>query len=137
MHTPAYATVVLVLLSAALFATTPLNAQKNCSKGIPCGNSCISALKVCRIGSPAAAPVPRYDPQPTSTRPAYVAPVPVTSATPVAATPGIVQWIGQPHGRVYYRASCQAAKELPEPIYFSTAVAAEQLGYRRSQVPAC
>lgn len=28
-----------------------LEAQRNCRKGIPCGNSCISRDKVCRIGS--------------------------------------------------------------------------------------
>ena len=132
MHTPAYASVVLVLLGASLFATAPLHAQKNCRKGIPCGRSCISASKVCRIGSPAAEPVPRYDPPPT-----YVAPEAVTPATAVAVSAQLDQWIGQPHGRVYYRASCQAAKELPEPIYFRTAADAEHLGYRRSLVPGC
>lgn len=136
MHTPAYATAVLVFLGASLLATAPLHAQKNCRKGIPCGRSCISASKICRIGSPTAEPVPRYDPPP-SARPTYVAPEAVTPATPVAVSPRLDPWTGQAHGRVYYRASCQAAKELPEPIYFRTAADAEQLGYRRSQVPTC
>jgi hypothetical protein len=137
MHISRYAAGVLVLLGATLFTTAPLNAQKNCHKGIPCGNSCISASKVCRIGSPAAEPMPRYDPPSGNTHPTYVAPTAVISATPVAASAELDQWSGQPHGRVYYRASCQAAKELPEPIYFRTAADAERLGYRRSQVPTC
>jgi hypothetical protein len=136
MRTPTYATVGLVLLGAALFTAAPLHAQKNCRKGIPCGNSCISASKVCRIGSPAAEPMPRYDPAPAA-RPAYVAPAPASRATTVAASAELNQWIGQSHGRVYYRATCQAAKELPEPIFFSIAADAERLGYRRSQVPSC
>jgi hypothetical protein len=46
-------------------------------------------------------------------------------------------WLGQAHGRVYYQASCQAARELPEPIYFESEEQARQLGYSRSEVPGC
>ena len=126
----------LILASVlALGVSVPAEAQKNCRKGIPCGNSCISASKVCRIGNPAAEPMPQYDPPAAPARPSYVAPAPIT-ATPVAAG-GATLWLGQPHGKVYYRASCTAAKELPEPIYFRTAADAEHLGYRRSLVPGC
>lgn len=41
--------IVLVSLFI-LFASSTANA-KNCKKGIPCGNSCISATKTCRIGT--------------------------------------------------------------------------------------
>lgn len=41
--------VCLVALSPLLFLSEAL--AKNCKKGIPCGNSCISANKVCRIGT--------------------------------------------------------------------------------------
>lgn len=133
MRTPAYATIALVVLGAVLLAPTRLEAQKNCQKGIPCGNSCISAAKTCRIGTPTTQPVPRDDPP--ASQPDYVEPTTATPAIPVAATAH--QWVGQPHGRTYYLASCQAAKELPEPIYFSTTADAERLGYRRSRVPTC
>jgi hypothetical protein len=46
-------------------------------------------------------------------------------------------WLGQPHGRVYYRASCQAARELPEPIYFESEEEAQLSGYQPSLVPGC
>jgi beta-barrel assembly-enhancing protease len=46
-------------------------------------------------------------------------------------------WLGQPHGRVYYRATCQAARELPEPIYFESEEEAQLMGYQPSQVPGC
>lgn len=42
-------------------------AQPNCRKGIPCGNSCISASKVCRIGSPNPA-APTTSPPTTPTQ---------------------------------------------------------------------
>lgn len=113
--------------------TGQLEAQRNCKKGIPCGNSCISASKVCRIGSREPAPEPM---------PAYVAPSnePEAKYAAPAASPAPLNapiWLGQPHGRVYYLASCQAAKELPEPIYFSSEAQAQQMGYKRSRVPGC
>jgi hypothetical protein len=46
-------------------------------------------------------------------------------------------WLGQPHGRVYYWATCQAAQELPEPIYFKSEEDAQRVGYRRSYVEGC
>lgn len=42
--------IALSVLVIALFATSA-EAQKRCVKGIPCGNSCISASKTCRIGT--------------------------------------------------------------------------------------
>lgn len=113
---------VIVCLYLLLMLPATVEAQKNCTKGIPCGNTCISASKVCRIGSTRTAPTPTY-----------VVPVAITAAA--ADEPD--KWLTQAHGRVYYRASCQAAKELPEPIYFKSQAEAIQLGYRRSQVPGC
>jgi hypothetical protein len=39
------------ILLFATFGVAPLHAQKNCTKGIPCGNTCISRDKVCHVGS--------------------------------------------------------------------------------------
>ena len=49
---------MLRLLVVAFLALLPaqLFAQKQCHKGIPCGNSCISAAKTCHVGTIAAAP---------------------------------------------------------------------------------
>ena len=38
-------------------------AQRNCKKGIPCGNSCISSSRICRIGS---RPAPPSEPEPSA-----------------------------------------------------------------------
>ena len=46
-------------------------------------------------------------------------------------------WLALPAGEFYYRASCQAAKELPNPVHFWKADDAEEHGLRRSQVPGC
>jgi hypothetical protein len=46
-------------LALSLLALSSAAAQKHCTKGIPCGNSCISASNVCHIGtSPPAASAP-------------------------------------------------------------------------------
>lgn len=37
---------------------SPASAQRQCKKGIPCGNSCIAANRTCRVGTPAAASAP-------------------------------------------------------------------------------
>jgi hypothetical protein len=114
--------VLLVLLPLMVTLHRQAEGQKHCRKGIPCGNSCISASKVCHIGGGETAPPQQ--------------PVRPSEATPVAP-PEAERWLAQAHGRVYYRASCQAAKELPEPIYFKSEGEAIRLGYRRSQVPGC
>ena len=41
----------LLTLVLGLLLAVPAEAQKNCTKGIPCGNTCISASKVCRVGT--------------------------------------------------------------------------------------
>ena len=110
-----------------LIVTLPvsLEAQKNCKKGKPCGNSCISVDKVCRIES--------------SPTPAYVAPQSVAPAGSRAVpAENTKDWLALFNTKVYYKASCQAARELPGPYhYFSTEAEAQQVGYRRSQVPGC
>jgi hypothetical protein len=59
---------------ALLLLASSLEAQKNCTKGIPCGNTCISASKVCRVGSPNAV-VPRAA-APTKAGPRCVSGIP-------------------------------------------------------------
>jgi hypothetical protein len=46
MRIPSLLGLTLLLLASSL------EAQKNCTKGIPCGRTCISVSKVCRVGSP-------------------------------------------------------------------------------------
>ncbi|WP_085165762.1 endonuclease [Gilliamella bombi] len=47
----------LILVLFLLFPS--ISNAKNCRKGIPCGNSCISASKTCRIGTYSVAPTPK------------------------------------------------------------------------------
>lgn len=64
----------LVLLT--LGAAGELEAQRRCTKGIPCGNTCIAANRTCRVGT-----TPR---QPT-TAPAARTPAAAPPAAPLAA----------------------------------------------------
>jgi hypothetical protein len=52
----------LLVLSALALTPSVSVAQPDCKKGIPCGNSCISASKVCRIGSPTTPTNPSTSP---------------------------------------------------------------------------
>jgi hypothetical protein len=63
---------IALLLWVGLTATA--DAQKNCTKGIPCGKTCISASKVCCVGTSApqatsAAPAKSTKPQCTTGKP--------------------------------------------------------------------
>lgn len=133
--------VTVVALAVALAPT--VEAQRNCRKGIPCGNSCISASKVCRIGSSSARPA--YDPPSTSAaRPAAVstqlAPqdTQVTSGALVGKS-AEYPWVGSFADGIYFRAGCSAARDLAPTNrrYFSSDEVAQGAGYRRSSVPGC
>jgi hypothetical protein len=110
---------LLLLIGACLFAV-PAQAQKNCKKGIPCGNTCISADKVCHIGGGAAA---------TSSRP---------TAQPLLSTPAGT-FVGSKADKVYFLSSCTAAQDLAPKNRkeFATTEEAERAGYRRSRVEGC
>ncbi len=108
MLTPGF--VFFVVLT--LMVTTPSDAAgpKNCTKGIPCGNTCIAADKICRVGSSGGSSAPPTNPTsvnnggssappasnniviPTATSPSFttktptIVPITATNAV-IAATP--------------------------------------------------
>lgn len=67
----------------AMSAGTTVEAQKKCQKGIPCGNSCISVTKVCRIS---VAPPPTDTLSPKTTDTATASPASKASASASAKT---------------------------------------------------
>lgn len=123
-----------------LFASEA-GAQKNCKKGIPCGNSCISPTKTCHVG---------LTPAPSSGRSTSGAdtllsdgsPIPLlprrsTGTQPVTSHP---DWIGSVDGTIYYARSCLVARQKiaeDEAIYFKTEEEAQLAGYRRSKAKGC
>ena len=111
---------LLVLASLALASSA--QAQKRCTKGIPCGNSCIAANKVCRIGS--SAPAARPSTQEAS--------VPSIGAPPQ-------EWVASKKGRTYYRLGCRGANGLSKAnlIFFKTEDEALLAGYTRSRAKGC
>jgi hypothetical protein len=44
---------IIIAVVAALAFATAANAAPNCTKGKPCGNTCIKATDVCHIAPPA------------------------------------------------------------------------------------
>jgi hypothetical protein len=110
---------VLVALLLVV-AAAPLSAQKRCKKGIPCGNTCIAANKVCHVGTPAAT----------------AAPAPATTPSP---STNDAPWVGSSRGRTYYRAGCAGAKKLAPQnlITFKSEAEAKRAGYVHSTQKGC
>ena len=113
---------VLLLLLALLLSPGIVQAQKNCKKGIPCGNTCISATKTCRQAPPPA-PLPLHNAKPNGMllhSPAY----------PFAASP---------RGRTYYAniSGCRGLLRLQGYVYFRTRGEAEAKGLTRSTQAGC
>ena len=46
----------LIIVLAALALASTASAAPNCTKGVPCGNSCIAKGKVCHVGQVASSP---------------------------------------------------------------------------------
>lgn len=115
---------ILLGVLAFVLLAAPLEAQRNCRRGIPCGNSCISASKTCRIGSP----------PPASTS----APQPLVSRSASRNAEG-ARFVASTRGRTYYLTSCSAAARLAPAnrIYFRTVEEAEGAGLRRSSSRGC
>lgn len=122
-----------VLLGLVLLLTASVDAQRRrprCTKGIPCGNTCIAATKTCRIGTTAD---PSPAPPPPSVQPALA-----TSAAVAGAEAGEAI-VGSVADKIYFRAGCSAARDLSPSnrVTFATVEAAERLGFRASQVAEC
>lgn len=111
----------LALISIGVFSSVA-EAQKNCSKGKPCGNTCISRDKVCRVGTPSPTPASAPTAQPLAT-----------------AAVADAQFVASSRGKVYYLIGCSGAKKLSPAnlIYFKTEQQAKDKGYRRSATKGC
>lgn len=118
--------VLLALISIA----APLEAQPNCKKGKPCGNSCIAQNKTCRIGA-TPAPAPSAD---------------ARAAGLVDLSAGVVKdneraWVAFRDGSIYYRnvMACEPARVpvKPERVYFKSAADARRAGLSASREAGC
>src|SRR5687768_4550801 len=100
---------IVLALAVAFLVPVALEAQKNCKKGIPCGNTCISATKTCRIGTTAPASA------------AAGQSVAEQAAAPATAS-GEAAWVASTQGNTYYRNGCSGGEKLSPAnrIYFAT-----------------
>jgi hypothetical protein len=116
---------LFTFLGLSLLAVGNAEGQKRCTKGIPCGNACIAANKVCRVGTPSTPP--------TAT------PAPARSDTAAVAPTNTMAWVASSRGHTYYRSGCSTANRLSPAnrIYFHTEEEAQRAGYRRSTSRGC
>lgn len=112
---------LLAFVALSLLAISNADAQKNCRKGIPCGNTCIAANKVCHIGTPST---------PSTSSP---------SDSTAVAQKDTMAWVASSRGHTYYRRGCGTANHLSSTnrIYFRTEEEAQRAGYHRSTSRGC
>ena len=112
------------LLALLLLVAAPAEAQKRCKKGIPCGNSCISATKTCRVGGGSSSAPQRGEPS--------VTPQPLATAAPASTD---APWVASSRGSTYYRRGCSAARKLSQAnlLFFKTEAEAQKASYRREE----
>lgn len=135
----------IVLVAATLLVAMPLHAQ-HCRKGIPCGNSCISASKTCRVGRGTAwgGPSSTSEPaRPRSTRTEPSAPslnLRSTGRGGYAVADTNAPYLGWPYVGMYYARTCSYLPYIPRDSltrWFRTPDDAEKAGFKRSPLPGC
>lgn len=112
-------------LAAAAFAllilAAPADAQKNCTKGKPCGNTCIAANKTCRVGTGTA----------------------VQATTPANSNAVVVPegalYVASTRGVTYYAVTCRGWRSLaPSNLrWFKSLDEATAAGLRPSAQAGC
>jgi hypothetical protein len=119
----------LLFILLAVVVPAAAHAQKHCKKGIPCGGSCISPTKTCRVGT---ATVPA-----TTAAPATQAGTPLVVTADSSATSGA--WIASSRGHTYYKVGCAGANKLAagNRLYFKSEDEAKKAGYVRSSQRGC
>lgn len=126
-------------LTAILLFCGDVAAAPNCKKGIPCGNSCIAANRVCHKTTDAAK-AKEEAPAPSAASSATSQPGGGAAGTSnQAATAAGGEWVGSASDRVFLRAGCSASHDLAPSnrVQFPTEAAAIAAGFRRSKVPGC
>lgn len=110
----------VLVMFAALALPSALEAQKNCVRGKPCGNTCIARNKTCRVGTGSA-------------RAATLRP------TTAVQVPEGMQYVASTRGRTYYDVGCRGWRSLAVSNlrWFPSRAEAEQAGLRASVQPGC
>lgn len=142
-----------VVLLACQFLVAPEASAQRCVKGIPCGNTCISASKTCRVGSGTATKAGTTQPAPETPKKADTSTLtqkqiddsvarllygrPHSLAT--TASTGDTLFVGSRMDGVFFLRTCLAAQDLAveNRRYFKTEKEALDAKYRRSRVPGC
>lgn len=129
---------------AALLAMLPTQSHaKNCKNSQPCGNSCISWSKTCRVGASAPRPAPAYRPPPAQPAPPSNRARPLTGgssrtvSTPAATfAPGSATsvWVGLKANMLLYRSDCPFIKDFSseQRVYFDRVSAANAAGFEQA-----
>lgn len=119
---------------------TPIQAQRNCKKGIPCGGSCISASKTCRAGSSEPVTLRADDRSDTQKAKQSLAAIEARFAQPTAtASLTLIRYVADVSGKYYYPITCIWASDIPPEsrVFFVASAAAESMRFARAPIKKC
>ena len=116
---------LFTFVGLSLLVVGSAEGQRTCRKGIPCGNTCIAANKVCHVATPSTPPT--------------ASPAPASSDSTAIAPKDGAAWVASSRGHTYYRRGCSTANRLSPGnlIFFRTEEEAQRAGYRRSTSRGC
>jgi len=135
---------IRLLAATSLFVFAASAEAQRCTKGKPCGNTCIATSRTCRVGSGTATQAgepakPKQDSAESAevVRRALLSVRP--NATPIAASLSDTLFVGSRVDGVFFLRNCVAALDLAleNRRYFKTEKDALDAKYRRSRVPGC
>lgn len=106
-------------------------AQRNCTRGKPCGNTCIAQDRTCRVGTPSSTPT-----SPPARRPAPAAPpvAPPVAPAPTVAAPAVSETVDPDEElavaafRAFYRAKRDSARSMVSDTARTRAAPPDQAG---------
>ncbi len=125
-RTPASSWALVSGLALIMLAAPTVSEAQVCTRGKPCGNSCIARDRVCRAG-------------PGTARQGGSNPAPVPAAAPSVTVPEGATFVASSRGQVYYWVGCSAWRQLAQTNlrFFRTRAEAEAAGYRPSTTRGC
>lgn len=138
---------MLRIMAVAVFALAlalPAKAEAQvCTKGKPCGNSCIAVSKTCRVGAGTAtkAGSPPATP-PTATKAAVSGAAAVSTVGPLTPTMrAVYPFMSHAKGNIYFKTdtSCVLVKGVPDSlrVLVKTELEAKAMGLKRSDERGC
>ena len=114
----------------------PADAQPNCRKGKPCGNSCIAQNRTCRVGGASSGSSTAEGSEPNA--PSRAAPLYTPSDADrrqrTERSDTLMPWVAAMSPSVYFASACSGAATISADrrLFFRTEENLQRIGYKRA-----